>query len=292
MWSEKITRRFTLWRHQPTDSYLRQTSTICIRHHPWQIYPTERWVSHLLYKDHSCSLTPNSRSAKNLVAVDPSVDLFDSINYERHGRQNAAADHLGEWAYRTLSPVWDTNISDHSCLRKCSLAHSKYRGVAAALYSSMSLRTTSRDSSISWNPLANTFSFLNCSRYAPFFFILSYSFSIISKRSLTPVWLAIIKPLTRCGIATKGDRREWVTWILAGPHSMKRISLRSRIRWRLFWICESYPVKIFALKADELIRRNFSAWSGYYVEEHLLIYLSILFFFIFCFLFLLACLFS
>mmetsp|Transcript_9266 Transcript_9266/g.32186 ORF Transcript_9266/g.32186 Transcript_9266/m.32186 type:complete len:217 (+) Transcript_9266:251-901(+) len=66
---------------------------------------------------------------------------------------------------------------------------------------------------------------------------LSYCVTHLEKRWRMLVWLASMRPLTRCAVCTYGDLRLNATWMLAGPQSMKLASLRSRMRCRLLCTC-------------------------------------------------------
>ena len=59
---------------------------------------------------------------------------------------------------------------------------------------------------------------------------LSYCWQMRWKRSRMEVWFASMRPETRWGVLTYGERRESATWIEAGPHGMNEHSWRSRIR--------------------------------------------------------------
>jgi hypothetical protein len=51
------------------------------------------------------------------------------------------------------------------------------------------------------------------------------------------VWLASMRPDTRCALWMYGDLRDRATWMLAGPQGMNWANLRSRIRCKDLWTC-------------------------------------------------------
>ena len=110
-------------------------------------------------------------------------------------------------------------------------------GLSHAAYSSASPSTISLASSNSSRPSANVGCCSYWSRNAFLLMSLSYCVRHLSKRCRMLVWLASINPLTLCAVCTYGLFRLSATWMLAGAHSMKLASRRSRIRCRLLCTC-------------------------------------------------------